>query len=70
MSPWSLFPTATEPDPAYMNLLPLLDFADACAFPQLPQLATWNVKDFMQLYQRTCAVLERRDGAQWFAERV
>ena len=70
MSPWSVFPTATEADPAYMNLLPLLDFADACAFPKLPQLAAWNINDFMQLYQRTCAVLERRDGAQWFAERV
>ena len=70
MSPWSVFPTTNDPDPAYMNLLPLLDFADACAFPRSPRLASWNSKDFMQLYQRTWAVLERRNGAQWFAEQV
>ena len=70
MSPWSVFPTQVDPDPAYLNLLPLLDFADACAFPQHPQLRGWNIKHFMQLHQRTWAVLERRGDIQRFAERV
>ena len=70
MSPWSVFPTLIDPDPAYLNLLPLLDFADACAFPEPPQLRGWNIKDFMHLHQRTWAVLERRGDAQRFAEGV
>ena len=70
MSPWSVFPTQLDADPAYLNLLPLLDFADACAFPEPPQLRGWNIKHFMQLHQRTWAILERRGDVHRFAERV
>lgn len=70
MSPWSVFPTRVDPDPVYLNLLPLLDFADAGAFPEPPPLHGWNINNFMQLHQRAWAVLERRDEAQRIAERV
>ena len=70
LSPWSVFPRLSQPDPAFLNLLPILYFADACAFPEPPVVQDWNVKDFIQLYQRTWATLERRAGVQLFAERV
>ena len=70
LSPWSVFPARLEPDPAFLNLLPLLDFADACAFPEPLRLTRWNMLEFRQLYQRAAAVLARRGGAHSFAEQV
>ena len=70
LSPWSVFPRVVDPEPAYLNLLPLLDFADACAFPEQPQLMNWNIRQFTQLYQCAAAVLARRDATQRFAEGV
>ena len=70
LSPWSMFPSTAEPNPDFSNLLPLLEFADACAFPRPPQLKGWNINDFIRLHQQTWAILERSSAAQRFAERV
>ena len=70
MSPWSVFPSVVSPTPAFSNLLPLLEFADACAFSKPPPLDGWNINDFIRLNQRVWAVRERREASQLFAERV
>jgi len=70
LSPWSVFPAAADPDPVFSNLLPLLEFADACAFPEPPRFNGWNINDFIQLHQRIWAVCERREASQRFAEQV
>ena len=69
LSPWSVLPQP-NPDPAYLDLLPLLHFADACAFPAPPELAGWNSSNFKDLYRRLWAVLERRNVTERFAEEV
>ena len=69
MSPWSVFPSRSPADLRYADLLPLLQFADACAFPGPPRLARWNVNEFKAFHQRAWAVLERRDAAHSIAER-
>lgn len=69
MSPWSIFPSKMPADLRYADLLPLLRFADACAFPRPPGLARWNVNEFKAFHQRAWAVLEQRDAAHSIAER-
>ena len=68
LSPWSVFPAEARPDYRYANLLPLLGFADACAFPKPPALAHWNVNQFKSFHQRAWAVLQQRDTSQQIAE--
>jgi hypothetical protein len=69
MSPWSIFPSGAPADLRYADLLPLLQFADACAVPAPPDLARWNVNEFKAFHQRAQAVLEQRDAAHSIAER-
>ncbi|MDH3533127.1 MAG: hypothetical protein OEO82_09370 [Gammaproteobacteria bacterium] len=70
LSPWSVFPTRLRPDAAFLDLLPLIDFADACAFPRPPPLQSWNINDFRNLHQRAWAVLEHNGARQLIAEQV
>ena len=70
MSPWSVFPTGEPADSRYSDLLPLLEFTDACAFPAPPCLRDWNVNEYKHFHRRAWAVLERRDARQQFAEQV
>jgi hypothetical protein len=70
MSPWSVFPTGEPADSRYSDLLPLLEFADACAFPAPPCLRGWNTNEYKHFHRHAWAVLERRDARQLFAEQV
>ncbi len=70
MSPWSVFPTGEPADSRYSDLLPLLEFADACAFPARPCLRGWNANEYKHFHRHAWAVLERRDARQLFAEQV
>jgi hypothetical protein len=69
MSPWSIFPSGAPADLRYADLLPLLRYADACAFPEPPRIAAWNVNEFRGFHQRVWAVLGQRDTAHSIAER-
>jgi len=69
MSPWSIFPSRAPADLRYADLLPLLRFADACAFPEPPGLTRWNINEFKAFHQRAWAVLGQRDTAHSIAER-
>ena len=66
MSPWSLFPPG-DPDPRYVNLLPLLRFADTCSVGVQPDLEHWKLKDFMGFYQQATAVLQQRGATHQIA---
>ncbi len=70
LSPWSMFPEHSPADPRYFDLLPLLEFADACAFSAPPPLWHWNISQFKGLHQRAWAVLEQKEAHQLIAERV
>jgi len=70
LSPWSVFPARRRPDMAFLDLLPLINFADACAFPETPPLQCWNLNEFRSLHQRAWAVLEQHAARQLIAEQV
>lgn len=70
LSPWSVFPANEPADWRYADLLPLLGFADACAFPRRPALSHWNVNQFKGFHQRAWAVLQHREVSRQIAERI
>jgi len=70
ISPWAVFPSANTADSRYSDLLPLLAYADLCAFPEPPCLQDWSVNKFKHFHHRAWAVLERKDERKLFAERI
>lgn len=70
MSPWSVFPSSGHTDIRYSDLLPLLEYADVCAFPESPCIQGWNINKFKEFHHRAWAVLERRDARKLFAEAI
>ena len=70
LSPWSVFPANQPADMRYADLLPLVAYADACAFGRSASLSHWNVNEFRGFHQRGWAVLQQRDAAALIAERV
>lgn len=70
ISPWSVFPSLHAADGRYADLLPLLEYADVCAFPQPPCLRGWNINKFKYFHHRAWAVLERKDARKLFAEQI
>jgi hypothetical protein len=70
LSPWSVFPSADVADSRYCDLLPLLAYADACAFPASPCIRDWNINEFKYFHHRAWAVLEQKDAQQMIAEQV
>ena len=44
ISPWSVFPSGEPADARYCDLLPVLGYADACAFAGIPHLGLWKPK--------------------------
>jgi len=70
LSPWSVFPANEPADYRYADLLPLLRFADACAFSRPPKLSHWSVSQFKSFHQRAWAVLQQRDLARQIAEPI
>ena len=70
MSPWSILATAQECDLRYVDLLPLIEIADALSFRRKVSLADWNVNEFRQFHERARAVLHKRNASCVFAQRV
>ena len=70
ISPWAMFPTGSAADSRYCDLLPLLEFADACSFPPPPCIRGWNVNEFKHFHHRVSAVLGSKDARQQIAEQV
>ncbi len=70
LSPWSVFPAQRHGDAGFLDLLPLLEFADVCSFADAPPLHHWNINTFRDLHQRARAVLGQRVARQAFAEPV
>lgn len=69
LSPWSLFPPG-DMDLRFFNLLPILRFADTCAFGPPPDLADWNFNQFRGFHQQTAAVLQQRGVSHRIAVRA
>jgi len=67
---WSIFPHKGPADYRYSDLLPLLAYASACAFPESPDLSHWSVGQFKGFHQRAWAVLQQRDAGHQIAERI
>jgi len=70
LSPWSVFPSNQPADMRYADLLPLVAYADACAFGRSVPLSHWNISKFKGFHQRAWAVLQQRDAATLIAERA
>ena len=70
LSPWSVFPAQQPADYRYADLLPLLEFANACTFSNLPSTSNWDLGKFISFHQRAWAVLQQRDIAHQIAERI
>ena len=70
ISPWSVFPAGEPADARYCDLLPILAYADTCAFAGAPCLRPWNINEFRYLHQRAGAILEQKDAQQMIAEQV
>ena len=70
ISPWAMFPSASAADSRYCDLLPLLEYADACSFPSPPCTRGWNINEFKHFHHRTSAVLGSKDARQLIAEQV
>ncbi len=68
LSPWSVFPERQPADYRYADLLPLLSFAHACAFPAPPSVSHWNVSKFKCFHRRVWAVLQKRGASRQIAE--
>lgn len=68
LSPWSVFPAHKPADYRFADLLPLLGFANAGAFPSPPCLAHWNISKFKCFHKRAWAVLQQRSAAHQIAE--
>ena len=66
ISPWGLFP-AGDIDPRYINLLPLLRFADTCAVDILPDMGEWTFAAFKRFHQQAAAVLHQRGATHQIA---
>lgn len=69
LSPWSLFPHG-DADPRYVNLLPLLRFADTCSVSAQPELGHWKLNEFRGFYQQAAAVLQQRGVMHQIAVRA
>ncbi len=67
MSPWSLFPENEAPI-VFANLVPLLRYADACAFPEPPDLSAWSFPEFVNFHRQVAAVLQQRTPQRQIAE--
>lgn len=67
LSPWCVFPSAGPADIRFANLLPLLSYADACAFPRPPDLSHWSVGQLKSFHQRAWAVLQQRGSGRQIA---
>lgn len=68
LSPWSVFPSRQPADYRFTDLLPVLEFADACAFPPWPGISHWNISKFKRFHKRTWAVLQQRTDTHQIAE--
>lgn len=70
LSPWSFFPSRESAGEGYLDLLPLLEFADVCGFGSPPPLRNWGADRFRELHQRAWAILEKKSAQGLFAEQV
>ena len=70
ISPWAMFPSTTAADSRYCDLLPLLEYADACSFPSPPCIRGWKLNEFKYFHHRVAAVLGTKDARQLIAEQV
>jgi hypothetical protein len=66
MSPWSLFPPGRA-DLRYVNLLPLLRYADTCCAAATPEVDHWKFNEFRGFHQQAAAVLQQRTAAHQIA---
>ncbi len=68
LSPWCVLPRDGAAAYRYADLLPLLSFADAVAFPPPPDLAHWQRGEFIAFHRRAWAVLQQRSAGCQIAE--
>lgn len=70
ISPYAVLPANGEACAAYIDLLPLIRFADAHSFAAPVSLQSLKFKDFCRFHRRAWAVIQRRNGASLVAMRA
>ena len=70
MSPAAILPTGGCFDRHSLELLPLLEHADAWCLPPVSLLGSLNSNEYRELHRRSWAVLQRRNGRRLVAEQV
>ena len=70
MSPYSVLPAATENRVGFIDLLPVLEYADAFSFADPPAFSGWNIKEFKHFHRRAWAIIQRQKSASFVAAGV
>lgn len=70
ISPWDVFPREKQADLRYVDLLPLIRFADSLSFQREASISHWNVNDFKGFYERVMAIERCNGGAGLVAKQV
>ncbi len=70
ISPWDVFPRGKPADLRYVNLLPLMRFADSLSFQSDVSISHWNANDFKRFNQRVAAIVRCNGGAPLVAEQL
>ncbi len=69
ISPYSVLPTTTC-SAGYMDLLPVLAYADAWSFADVPEFRDWNLDQYKAFHRRAWAVIQVRKTDTPVAARV
>ena len=69
ISPYSVLPTTTC-SAGYMDLLPVLAYADAWSFADVPEFLDWNLDQYKAFHRRAWAVIQVRKTDTPVAARV
>lgn len=67
LSPYCVLPSATAAAADYVDLLPILEHADAFHFAQPPDACFRSVSEFARFHRRAWAVMQRRNAAGFVA---
>ena len=70
LSPYSVLPHRSQATPAAADILPMLNFSDACWFADPPSFEGWKFNDFKDFHRRARAEIRRRESPPIVAARV
>lgn len=70
ISPYSVLPRGRDCRAEFMDLLPVLEHADAFGFADPPRLPGWSVDEFKSFHRRAWAIIKRQKSASFVAAGV